>query len=92
MRIPKVGITLETGAALRRNLQHPKKRAAPSSGNKTREDAMPRPLLNTQTQHVAKTFLNQIAFRYPFHEALLFGLHARNTHTAQSDADIAIVV
>jgi uncharacterized protein len=37
-------------------------------------------------------FLKQIASRYPFHEALLFGSRARNTHTARNNAYIVVVL
>jgi uncharacterized protein len=57
-----------------------------------RQNVTPPQLLDAQTQHAAKIFLEKIASRHPFHEALLFGSRARDTHTTDSDADIAVVL
>jgi uncharacterized protein len=48
--------------------------------------------MNSQTQNAVETFLGEISARYPFSEAFLFGSRARNTHTPDSDADLAIVL
>jgi uncharacterized protein len=96
VRIPSVETTaktaLETTAATRRTLQHSTKRSAQVSADIKISDVTPRPLPDAQTQHATKVFLEQIASRHPFHEALLFGSRARNTHTTDSDADIAVVL
>lgn len=47
---------------------------------------------DAQTQRAVKAFLKHIASRYPAHEAFLFGSRARNTHTPESDTDIAIIL
>ncbi len=65
---------------------------AHGSVDSKKQDITVRPLPDPQTQHAAKIFLEQIASRHPFHEALLFGSRARNTHTTDSDADIAVVL
>lgn len=88
VRIPSV----ETAAALHQTLPRSGERAAYDGVDKTTEVAIPRSLPDAQTLKVAKIFLEQIASRYPFYEAHLFGSRARNTHTAESDADIAIVL
>jgi uncharacterized protein len=84
--------TLENTVATRRTLQHSAKRAADVSVDSKRQNVTPPQPLDAQTQHAAKIFLEKIASRHPFHEALLFGSRARNTHTTDSDADIAVVL
>jgi uncharacterized protein len=88
VRIPNA----ETAAALREAKQNPEIRKTYEGVEAMMKDIRPLPPLDAQTQHAAKTFLKHISSRYPFREALLFGSRARNTHTDQSDADIAIVL
>ena len=52
----------------------------------------PADLLDEQTLRATRAFLKLIAPRYEVGEALLFGSRARNTHTPDSDADVAIVM
>lgn len=47
---------------------------------------------DTETEHAVRAFLQHIEGRYPIREAILFGSRARGTHTAESDADLAIVL
>ncbi len=51
-----------------------------------------RTVLDDPTQNATQAFLKHIAHRYPVREALLFGSRASNTHTPESDADIAVVL
>jgi uncharacterized protein len=96
VRIPSaetaVETTTEKTAAKRLTLRHSAKRAARGSADLKNSDVTVRQLPDAQTRHAAKIFLEQIASRHPFHEALLFGSRARNSHTKDSDADIAIVL
>ncbi len=39
-----------------------------------------------------QAFLRHLDGRYPIREAILFGSRARQTHTAESDADLALVL
>jgi len=50
------------------------------------------PKLDAETERATRAFMQRIAGRYPVREALLFGSRARHTHTADSDADIAVVL
>ncbi len=54
--------------------------------------ASARPALDSETERAARSFLRHLEGRYPVREAILFGSRARNTHTSESDADIAIVL
>jgi uncharacterized protein len=87
-----VETTTEKTAAKRLTLQHSAKCAAHGSADLKNSDVTVRQLPDAQTQHAAKIFLEKIASRHPFHEALLFGSRARDTHTTDSDADIAVVL
>jgi uncharacterized protein len=94
VRIPEVKTTAETAPSMPKTLQHSEKRARHGKvGLIKRDDEIsPRQVPDAQTQHAAKIFLEKISARYPFHKALLFGSRARNTHTSESDADIAVVL
>jgi DNA invertase Pin-like site-specific DNA recombinase/predicted nucleotidyltransferase len=59
------------------------------------EKALPlpvKPALDAETEHVAQAFMQRIKDQYPVLEGILFGSRARRTHTAESDADIAVVL
>jgi DNA invertase Pin-like site-specific DNA recombinase/predicted nucleotidyltransferase len=56
-------------------------------------DALPvRPALDAQTERATLAFMRRIVGRYPVREGILFGSRARGAHTAESDADIAVVL
>lgn len=48
--------------------------------------------IDPATAHAAKIFLQRIASRYPYDQAILFGSRARQTHRPDSDADIAVIL
>lgn len=48
--------------------------------------------VDTQTRRAVQAFLRHLDGRYPIREAILFGSRARQTHTAESDADLALVL
>jgi predicted nucleotidyltransferase len=48
--------------------------------------------IDAATARAAQAFMMRIAPHYPVQQALLFGSRARGTHTAESDADIAIIL
>jgi uncharacterized protein len=52
----------------------------------------PKTSLDSGTERAVRAFLNRIAGRYAIDHAILFGSRARRTHSADSDADIAIVL
>ena len=49
-------------------------------------------ILDANTQRVARAFMGRVSQRYAVERAILFGSRARNTHTTESDADIAVVL
>ncbi len=51
-----------------------------------------RPLLDADTERATRVFLSRISGRYPVDRAILFGSRARRTHSADSDADLAVVL
>ena len=51
-----------------------------------------RPRIDAETERAARVFIERLEGKYPLIEAILFGSRARGTHTADSDADIAIVL
>ena len=50
------------------------------------------PVIDAETERAVRSFLRHLAGRYPIREVILFGSRARNTHTPESDADIAVVL
>jgi putative addiction module CopG family antidote len=48
--------------------------------------------LDAETERTARTFMRRIERRYPVRRGILFGSRARRTHSADSDADIAVVL
>jgi DNA invertase Pin-like site-specific DNA recombinase/predicted nucleotidyltransferase len=50
------------------------------------------PAIDGDTERAARIFLGRIKDRYAVDRAILFGSRARRTHTASSDADIAVVL
>lgn len=50
------------------------------------------PALDSDTERAARVFLGRIADQYSVDRAILFGSRARRTHSASSDADIAVVL
>jgi predicted nucleotidyltransferase len=48
--------------------------------------------IDAQTQRTAQLFMQIIARRYDVSRAFLFGSRARQTHRADSDVDIAVVL
>lgn len=51
-----------------------------------------KPAMDSQTERAARSFLRRLDGRYSVRDAILFGSRARRTHTADSDADIAVVL
>ena len=47
-------------------------------------------MIDPQTQFAAKEFLAKVSEGFPVTGALLFGSRARQTHTVESDADVAV--
>jgi DNA invertase Pin-like site-specific DNA recombinase len=50
------------------------------------------PLIDADTERAARVFMQRLEGKYPVIEGILFGSRARGTHTAESDADIAVVL
>lgn len=50
------------------------------------------PIPNPVTARAVRAFLHRIEGRYPVRDIILFGSRARGTHTAESDADLAVVL
>lgn len=50
------------------------------------------PRIDAATERAAHAFLRRLKGKYPVVEGILFGSRARRTHTAESDADIAVVL
>jgi predicted nucleotidyltransferase len=48
--------------------------------------------MDAQTERAARTFMRRLEGKYSVIETILFGSRARGTHTAESDADIAVVL
>jgi DNA invertase Pin-like site-specific DNA recombinase len=51
-----------------------------------------RPALDAETEHAARAFLKRLEGKYPVVEAFLYGSRARGDHTADSDADLAVIL
>jgi DNA invertase Pin-like site-specific DNA recombinase/predicted nucleotidyltransferase len=51
-----------------------------------------KPVMDSQTERAARSFMRRLDGRYSVREAILFGSRARRTHTPDSDADIAVVL
>jgi DNA invertase Pin-like site-specific DNA recombinase/predicted nucleotidyltransferase len=51
-----------------------------------------RPSMDAVTERAARAFLHRLEGKYPVVEGILFGSRARGTNTAESDADIAVVL
>jgi DNA invertase Pin-like site-specific DNA recombinase/predicted nucleotidyltransferase len=49
-------------------------------------------VMDAETERAARTFMQRVEGKYPVIEGILFGSRARGTHTAESDADIAVVL
>ena len=49
-------------------------------------------VLDADTERAARAFMSRISRRYSVERAILFGSRARNTHSTESDADIAVVL
>lgn len=54
--------------------------------------ASPAPALDAETERAARTFMQRLEGRFPVIGGILYGSRARGTHTADSDADIAVVL
>ncbi len=50
------------------------------------------PALDRETERAARAFLKRLEGKYAVIEAILYGSRARGTHTAESDADIAVIL
>jgi predicted nucleotidyltransferase len=50
------------------------------------------PPLDEQTARATEAFMRQIRDRFTVNEAFLFGSRAQQTHTSDSDADVAVVL
>jgi predicted nucleotidyltransferase len=50
------------------------------------------PAVDPETARAAKAFMERIVGRYQVSRALLFGSRARETHSQESDADIAVIL
>jgi DNA invertase Pin-like site-specific DNA recombinase/predicted nucleotidyltransferase len=50
------------------------------------------PVMDAETERAARTFIQRLEGKYSVIESILFGSRARGTHTAESDADIAVVL
>lgn len=48
--------------------------------------------LDPETLHAARLFIERVASRYDFAQAILFGSRARKSHQPDSDADIAVLL
>lgn len=48
--------------------------------------------VDPQTRRAVDAFLRHLDGRYPIREVILFGSRARQTHTHESDADLALVL
>ena len=48
--------------------------------------------IDARTRRAVEAFLRHLDGRYPVREAILFGSRARQTHTPESDADLALVL
>ena len=51
-----------------------------------------RPVLDAATERTGRAFMQRLEGRYPVREAILYGSRARQTHSPDSDADIAVVL
>lgn len=51
-----------------------------------------KPRIDADTARAAHAFMQRLEGKYPVVEGILFGSRARGTHTAESDADIAVVL
>jgi DNA invertase Pin-like site-specific DNA recombinase/predicted nucleotidyltransferase len=51
-----------------------------------------KPAIDAETEHAARAFMQRLKGRYSVREGILFGSRARRTHSAGSDADIAVVL
>ena len=51
-----------------------------------------KPSMDAATERAVRAFLRRLEGKYPVVEGILFGSRARHTHTADSDADIAVVL
>ncbi len=50
------------------------------------------PMLDHQTEHAARVFMQRVEGAYPALEGLVFGSRARGTHDTDSDADLAVIL
>jgi uncharacterized protein len=58
-----------------------------------KDDSMPvRPAIDVDTAHATRAFIKRVEGRYPVRETILYGSRARNTHRADSDADLAVIL
>jgi DNA invertase Pin-like site-specific DNA recombinase len=51
-----------------------------------------KPLIDAHTERAARAFMQRFEGKYSVIEGILFGSRARGTHTAESDADVAVVL
>jgi predicted nucleotidyltransferase len=51
-----------------------------------------KPPLDADTERAARVFMKRIEGVYPAIDGLVFGSRARGTHTADSDADLAVIL
>ena len=51
-----------------------------------------KPMIDSETERAARSFMRRLNGRYHVREAFMFGSRARHTHTPDSDADIAVVL
>ena len=55
-------------------------------------DALAKPRLDAQTERAARDFMQRIADKFPAIGGVVFGSRARGTHSADSDADLAVIL
>ena len=51
-----------------------------------------KPSLDHETERAVRVFMRHLEGRYPVREAIVYGSRARQTHSPDSDADIAIIL
>lgn len=86
----RLGTETQAGLARRFNVSQ-------STISRLAEKATPlpptvRPTLDAETERAVRAFMQRLEGRYAIREGILFGSRARRTHTADSDADIAVVL
>jgi hypothetical protein len=54
--------------------------------------SLAQPVMDAMTERAVRTFMRRLEGKYLLIAAILFGSRARGAHTAESDADIAVVL